>query len=73
VRLLLAMLVAIGRIGVVEIPWIAVKLVRIVVGWVIRVARTGEATRLPGCSGRKIVGLPIAIDVAKILGFGLVV
>jgi hypothetical protein len=36
----------------------------------IHVARTGEATR---CSGRKIVGLPMAANIAEVVWFGIVV
>jgi hypothetical protein len=62
-----------GGIGVVEIPWIVGKLILIVVARVILVARTGEAHGLRGRSGREIVELPMAADIAEIVRFGIVV
>jgi hypothetical protein len=71
--ILLAVLVAIGGIGVVEIPWIAWKLVRMVASWVIGIARTEDATGVRGWRGREVYGLPVATNVAEIVRLGIVV
>src|SRR5271155_2317761 len=45
----------------------------IVVVWVSRVARTGDAADARGLGGREVVGLPIVAEVGEIVRFGIVV
>jgi hypothetical protein len=65
--------VVVRGVGVVEKPWSVRKVVGVLVGRAIGIARTGDRTGVRGCGSREIVRLLIVTDIAEVLRLAKVV